>query len=91
MPSNSFPKKLKFFLNFFILFSDITVSRSASATIIFRFLKSPSSSIFRLKYFNPGLYAKALLAGIVHGVVVQIITSEDINFSFFDLITLKDV
>ena len=52
--------------------------------------KSPSSSIFIIIYFKLGLYANALFAGIVHGVVVQIITSLFFIFSILDFLTLKD-
>ena len=57
-------------LNFLISHSLVIVSIKFLATIIFLSLKFSRSSISKTEYSMLLLKAKALLAGIVHGVVV---------------------
>ena len=47
--------------------------------MIFLLWKSPLSSILIIKYFSDLLKAKALLAGMVQGVVVQMMISQPYN------------
>ena len=60
------------------------------ATIIFLFLKSDSLSTLIIKYLRLLLKANALLAGIVHGVVVQIIISQFKRSLLFEFFTGKE-
>ena len=59
------------------------------ATIIFFSLKLSNSLISRTEYSILLLNANALFAGIVHGVVVQMITLASFKNSCFVSLTLK--
>jgi hypothetical protein len=59
------------------------------ATIIFFSLKLSNSLISRTEYSILLLNANALFAGIVHGVVVQMITLASFKNSCFVSFTLK--
>ena len=59
------------------------------ATIIFFSLKLSNSLISRIEYSILLLNANALFAGIVHGVVVQMITLASFKNSCFVSLTLK--
>ena len=89
MPFKSLPLNFFKFTNSLIPQSFITESNNASASIIFLSLKSPSSFISINKYSRLSFYAKALFAGIVHGVVFQLITSLSFISLIFDDLTGK--
>ena len=89
MPANSDPLKVFISLKFLISHSLVIASIKFFATTIFFSLKNSRSSISRIEYSMLLLNAKALLAGIVHGVVVQIIMLASFKNSLFVLLTLK--
>ena len=79
---NSEPLKVFNSLKFFISHSLVIVSIKFFATTIFLSLKFSRLSISKTEYSMLLLNAKALFAGIVHGVVVQIIILVSFRKSF---------
>ena len=89
MPVNSEPLNV-FKILYFSIEQDLMVASSRFvATIIFFSLKFSSSLISTKAYSILLLKAKALLAGIVHGVVVQIIILDSFKKSFGLSLTLN--
>ena len=89
MSLNSEPLNVFKILNFSIEQDLTIVSKRFVATTIFFSLKFSRSVISTNAYSMPLLKAKALLAGIVHGVVVQIIILEFFKKSFGLSLTLN--